>query len=141
MKVSLPGLIFFLSFLFAFNVLNAQQPNVIKIKKESDLVKVVFDNVDLRLMPVDRFGNPRQNQVVSYKLWIKGKGEAKMFPGYSNSLSPEMIKELNKLKKATKIFFTDINVKDDDEHALKLPDVIDTWFPDCKNCDNKKGGY
>lgn len=141
MKFCFQSFIFILLFLFINNVSNAQQPNVIKIKKESDLVKVVFDNVDLRLMPVDRFGNPRQNQVVSYKLWIKGKGETKMFEGFNNSLSPEMIKELNKLKKATKIFFTDINVKDDDEHALKLPDVIDTWFPDCKNCDNKKGGY
>ncbi|MBL7922025.1 MAG: hypothetical protein JNJ40_17045 [Bacteroidia bacterium] len=141
MKLFLSKFILIFSFLFAYAISNAQEPNVIKIKKESDLVKVVFDNVDLKLMAVDRFGNPRQNQVVSYKLWIKGKGEAKMFPGSNNSLNPEMIKELNKLKKATKIFFTDINVKDDDEHALKLPDVIDTWFPDCKNCDNKRGGY
>ncbi len=141
MKLFLPRFILIFSFLFVYETSHAQEPNVIKIKKESDLVKVVFDNVDLKLMAVDRFGNPRQNQVVSYKLWIKGKGDAKMFPGSNNSLSPEMIKELNKLKKATKIFFTDINVKDDDEHALKLPDVIDTWFPDCKNCDNKKSGY
>ncbi len=141
MKLLLSKFTFLISFLFICIASKAQEPAVIKVKKESDLVKVVFDNVDLKLMAVDRFGNPRQNQVVSYKLWIKGKGDAKMFPGSNNSLSPEMIKELNKQKKATKIFFTDINVKDDDEHALKLPDVIDTWFPDCKNCDNKSKGY
>jgi hypothetical protein len=141
MKLSLIRLTLIFSFLFVYEASYAQEPNVIKIKKESDLVKVVFDNVDLRLMPVDRFGNPRQNKVVSYKLWIKGKGEPKVYQGFNNSLSPEMIKELNKLKKATKLFFTDINVQDDDDHALKLPDVIDTWFPNCKNCDNKKSGY
>lgn len=141
MKLSLIRLALIFSFLFVYEASYAQEPNVIKIKKESDLVKVVFDNVDLRLMPVDRFGNPRQNKVVSYKLWIKGKGEPKVYQGFNNSLSPEMIKELNKLKKATKLFFTDINVQDDDDHALKLPDVIDTWFPNCKNCDNKKSGY
>ncbi|MBA3682031.1 MAG: hypothetical protein H0W73_12850 [Bacteroidetes bacterium] len=141
MKLLPAKLILIFSFLMVYATSNAQEPNIIKVKKESDLVKVVFDNVDLKLMAVDRFGNPRQNRVVSYKLWIKGKGETKMYPGFNNSLSPEMIKELNKLKKATKIFFTEINVKEEDDHSVKLPDVIDTWFPDCKNCDNKQKGY
>ena len=128
-------------FLLSYNASNAQEPNVIKIKKESNLVKAVFDNVDLKLMAVDRFGNPRDNKITSYKLWIKGKGDPKGFEGFSNSLTPEMIKELNKLKKAAKIFFTEIQVKDENEHIQKLPDVIDTWFPNCKNCDNKGKGY
>ncbi len=124
----------------SFN-LKAQQPNVIKVKKESDLVKAEFDNTELRLTVFDRFGNPKENQIASYKLWIKDKSDTKSFVGFSNSLSPEMIKELNKLKKASKIFFTDIQAKEDDEHLVKLPDVIDTWFPNCKNCDNKGKGY
>ena len=52
-----------------------------------------------------------------------------------------MTKELNKLKKAAKIFFTEIQVKDENDHLQKLPDVIDIWFPNCKNCDNKGTGY
>jgi hypothetical protein len=92
-------------------------------------------------MAVDRFGNPRDNQIVSYKLWIKGKGDAKGYQGFSNNLTPEMIKELNRLKKAAKIFSTEIQVKDESDHLQKLPDVIDTWFPNCKNCDNKGTGY
>ena len=141
MKLSLAKLFIVFCFLFAYSVGKAQEPGVIKVKKESNLVKVVFDNTELKLMAVDRFGNPRENQITSYKLWIKGKGDAKMYPGFNNSLSAEMAKELNKLKKATKIFFTEINVKDDDEHQIKLPDVIETWFPNCKNCDNKGKGY
>lgn len=141
MKLPLIKCFIVFSFLFAYSSVNAQQPGVIKVKKESNLVKVVFDNTELKLMAVDRFGNPRENQITSYKLWIKGKGDAKMFAGFNNNLSAEMVKELNKLKKATKIFFTEINVKDDDEHQIKLPDVVETWFPDCKNCDNKKSGY
>jgi hypothetical protein len=137
MKNSSTKFLIIFCFFIAYSSYKAQEPNVIKVKKESNLVKAVFDNVDLRLMAVDRFGNPRDNQIASYKLWIKGKGDAKMFQGFNNSLTPEMIKELNKLKKAAKIFFTEIQVKDDDEHLIKLPDVIDTWFPTCKNCDNK----
>jgi len=141
MKRSLTHLLFIFCFLLAGNTYKAQEPNVIKIKKESNLVKAVFDNVDLKLMAVDRFGNPRDNQITSYKLWIKGKGDAKGYQGFSNNLTPEMIKELNKLKRAAKIFFTEIQVKDENDHLQKLPDVIDTWFPNCKNCDNKGTGY
>lgn len=121
-------------FLIASVELIAQQPQTIKIKKEQDLVKVYFDNNDLRLMPVDRFGNPRENKVKSFKLWIKGK-ETKGFSGFDNALSSEMVAELNKQKQAVKIFFTEINVEDDDGHLIKLPDVIETWFPNCKNCE------
>ncbi len=141
MKISLAKYLIVFCFLVTYGSAKAQEPNVIKIKKESNLVKAVFDNVDLRLMAVDRFGNPRDNQIVSYKLWIKGKGDAKGYQGYSNNLTPEMTKELNKLKKAAKIFFTEIQVKDENDHLQKLPDVIDTWFPNCKNCDNKGTGY
>lgn len=116
----------------------AQEPETIKFKKESNLVKAVFDNTDPRLFVVDRFGNPRENRVISYKLYVKAKKETKKFEGYSNDLSGEMLNYLNKLPKATKIFFTEITVEDDNGHLLKLPDVIETWFPDCKNCEPKK---
>ena len=134
--------IFFIVFLVNLSFcFNAQEHHVIKVKKESNLVKAEFDNTELRLIAFDRFGNPKENQITSFKLWIKDKSDTKSFTGFNNTLSPEMIKELNKLKKATKIFFTDINAKEDDEHLVKLPDVIDTWFPNCKNCDKKGKGY
>ena len=112
----------------------AQQPTVIKIKKESNLVKAVFDNTEFKLVVMDRFGNPKDNKIASYKLYIKTKKDTKEFKGYSNSLSPEMINYLNKLKKAAKLFFTEINVEEEDSHFTKLPDVIEQWFPNCQNC-------
>ena len=125
----------FIFFLFSFGSMFAQEPvNTIKIKREQNLVKAVFDNVEYKLFAVDRFGNPRENSFASYTLWIKEKKDTKKFVGYSNELSPEMLKELRGLKKATKIFFTNIKVNGDDEHLVDLPDIIDTWFPDCKNC-------
>lgn len=121
--------------LLSVNVLLAQEPvGTIKIKREQNLVKAMFDNTEYRLFAVDRFGNPRENKFASYTLWIKEKKETKKFEGYSNSLTPEMLKELKALKKATKLFFTNIKVNGDDDHLVDLPDVIDTWFPDCKNC-------
>lgn len=113
----------------------AQQPGTIKVKREQKLVKIYFDNTDYKLIPIDRFGNPQENKVKAYKLWIKGIEQP--FEGLSNSLTFEMIQALKKLKKATKIYFTEIEVEDDNSHLLKLPDVYEVWFPDCKNCDNK----
>jgi hypothetical protein len=118
--------------------LYSQEPETIRIKKESNLVKAVLDNTDDKLVVMDRFGNPRENEIVSYRLWVKAKKETREFRGYGNRLSPEMVNYLNKLGSATKIFFTEISAKEDDEHIVKLPDVIETWFPDCKNCDPRK---
>lgn len=124
--------------LFTLSV-SAQEPvGTIKIKREQNLVKAVFDNVEYKLMAIDRFGNPQENTFASYTLWIKEKKSTKKFVGYSSTLTPEMLKELKSLKRATKIFFTNIKVNGDDEHLVDLPDVIDTWFPDCTNCVKKK---
>lgn len=123
--------------LFTLSV-SAQEPvGTIKIKREQNLVKAVFDNVEYKLMAIDRFGNPQENTFASYTLWIKEKKSTKKFVGYSNTLTPEMLKELKSLKRATKIFFTNIKVNEDDAHMVDLPDVIDTWFPDCVNCVKK----
>jgi hypothetical protein len=127
-----------------------REPATIRVKRESNLVKAVFDNTENRLMVVDRFGNPRENKIATYKLYVKAKRETKEFVGYGNSLTPEMMRYLNKLSSASKIFFTEISASaskiffteisatEDDGHLIKLPDVIDTWFPDCENCEKGK---
>lgn len=134
MKLSIP----FLFLLFCgFSSILAQEPQTIKIRKESDLAKAVFDNTETKLFVVDRFGNPRENKILSYKLFVKGKRETKEFSGYGNKLNAEMVKYLNKQSSATKIFFTEVSAEDDNGHMIKLPDVIETWFPDCRNCEKK----
>ena len=130
--------IIFLAFCSSTLSVFSQEPQTIKFKRESNLVKVVFDATESKLFVIDRFGNPRENKVASYKLYVKAKRETKEFTGYGNTLSDEMIKYLNKQNNATKIFFTEISAVDDDEHLIKLPDVIETWFPRCGNCVEKK---
>lgn len=112
-----------------------ESPQVIRVKRESPLAKVVFDNTEYRLMVVDRFGNPRENKILSYKLWIKGRQASAPLEGFNNTLTAEMIAALRKQSKAVKIFFTEIAVEDDNGHVVKLPDAVDTWFPDCVNCE------
>ena len=117
---------------------HAQEPQKIKVRKESNLVKAVFDNTELKLMVVDRFGNPTENRIVKYKLYVKSKNETKEFSGYTNALSNDMVNYLHKLKKASKIFFTEITAEEDNAHLVKLPDIIENWFPECNNCEPSK---
>jgi len=138
MKIPLIKILCFLLVYLISENTSAQEPQTIKVRRESNLVKAVFDITDSKLFVVDRFGNPRENKILSYKLWVKAKRETKEFNGYSNSLTSEMVTYLNKQNNATKIFFTEISAEDDDGHAVKLPDAIDTWFPDCKNCEKRK---
>lgn len=129
-------LLFLFIFQFYFSV--AQELQVFKIKKESTLFKVVFDNTDLRLLIIDRYGNPKENQIASFKLLVKSKNEIKAFEGFNNNLSADMIYYLNKLKEASKLFFTDIIGIELDQHLVKLPDVIEIWFPNCNNSKVRK---
>lgn len=127
--------IWFFAFQFInLNISAQQEPRTFKVKKESNLAKAVFDNVDLRLMVIDVYGNPKDNNIVGYKLYVKNKRETKVFDGFNNQLTTEMVSYLNKQTKAVKIFFTNVLVKDDNAHLINLPDVIDVWFPSCVNC-------
>lgn len=127
--------IWFFAFQFInLNIAAQQEPRTFKVKKESNLAKAVFDNVDLRLMVIDVYGNPKDNNIVGYKLYVKNKRETKVFDGFNNQLTTEMVSYLNKQTKAVKIFFTNVLVKDDNAHLINLPDVIDVWFPSCVNC-------
>lgn len=139
MKLFIPGLACFL-FISLPSVIHAQdqEPQTIRIKKESNLAKAVFDPTDPKLVVVDRFGNPRENRILSYRLYVKGRKETKEFRGYSNRLNAEMIHYLDKQKSATKIFFTEVSAEDENGHLVKLPDVIETWFPDCQNCERRR---
>jgi hypothetical protein len=114
------------------------EPATIKFKKESRLSKAIFDNTVPQLLVIDRYGNPTEAQLVSYRLYVKTKSETREFLGYTNKLTGDMINYLNRQRSATKIFFTELSAKDESGHLVKLPDVIDVWFPQCENCDKKK---
>ena len=124
-------IVFFL--IFFYNKISlAQEPQIIRVKKELNLKKVVFDNSEFRLMVIDRFGNPRENKIASYQLDINMPNETKIFFGFGNSLSQEMLNYLYKLDKAAYMFFIKIMVYDEDEHLINLPDFKEEWVPALK---------
>ncbi len=132
------NLVFF-SIVFTINTsLTAQETPSIKVRKSSNLAKVVLDNSAYRLVVIDRFGNPTEAKILNYRLHIKLKRNTRVFEGNSNSLTREMISVLNGLNDATKIFFTEIKAEEDEGHLISLPDLIEVWFPECGNCEKKR---
>ena len=117
-------------FCLCFQV-NGQQTFV--VKKESLLFKAIFDNTEYKLIAIDRYGNLSDSKIISYKFYVKEKNGVRQFEGYGNELNADILKYLKKLKNAAKIFFTEIMAEDENHHLVKLPDIIDTWFPDCKS--------
>ncbi len=137
MKMRIVVYSFMFSCFLSLSLLAQQNIPTIKVQKTSDLVKAEFDNINLKLIAVDRFGNPKESSIVSFVLWIKETPD-KPFQSKTYALTTDMLTALNSCKKSTKIFFTNIVAQEEDGHQVKLPDAIDVWFPDCKNCSPKK---
>lgn len=116
-----------------FLLLAQEEPAKIKVVKESDLAKAVYDNVEYKLVALDKFGNVVEHAVKYFEIHYVGKKKKLViFKSNSEYLTPEMLDDFKKLKEAKKIFFTKIIAEDEYGNKVKLPDVIEVQFPDCK---------
>jgi len=119
--------------LFELAVFSQEEPQKITIRKESNLAKASYDNVEFKLIAQDKYGNVVNHAIKSFELhYVEKKNKLKVLKSYSENLTPEMLEEFKKLKEAKKIFFTKIMAEDELGIVVKLPDVIEVQFPDCK---------
>lgn len=122
-----------LFFIFGSFVGFSQEPATITVKKQSDLAKATYDNVEYKLIAMDRFGNIVDHSIKSFELhYVEKKKKLKVFKSNNETLTPEMLSEFKKLKEAKKIFFTKIMAEDEFGNLVRLPDVIEMQFPECK---------
>jgi hypothetical protein len=140
-------LLFLLTLIFQLSTLNSlsQEVEKIKIKKEALFVKAEFDNVDFKVVAIDRYGNPHEGVVKSFTITYKENGQVYEAPVVGNTFPNKTINFLTRKKKnATKICLKNIQAENKEGHLEKLPDLCDVViFPDCKNCkveDPKKKG-
>jgi len=121
------------SLFLALNIWSQEEPQKITIRKESNLAKASYDNVEFKLIAQDKYGNIVNHAIKSFELhYVEKKKKLKIFKSYSESLTPEMLEDFKKLKEAKKIFFTNIIAEDEFGTSVRLPDVIEVQFPDCK---------
>ena len=116
---------FLFFFLFISLFLQAQEPTnnrgTIKVAKKGIITKVQFDNVYYRLIGIDQYGNVRDSAVVEFGMAMTIKGIAYKYKVLGPGLSIDMQQTLAKCDQTSKVFFTDIKVKDKNGEIHKMP--------------------
>lgn len=129
----------FLSFFLTAFIAVGQNNEIKKItvRKETKLSKAVFDNVDARLLAIDKYGNVVPHAITSFRLsYFSGKKKLKVFKSSTALLTKQMLDELKDLKKAKEIHFTHITAEDEFGNTITLPDFVEMHFPQCPQIKN-----
>lgn len=118
----------------------SQEVEKIKIKKEDPFFKAEFDEANYKVIALDKYGNPYENVVKSFKITFQdtqGHFENKVV---GNTFPDKTIKYLKKRTRVTNLCLKEIVAEDAEGHVQTLPDKCGVLiYPDCKNCDpNKK---
>lgn len=118
----------------------SQEVEKIKIQKEDPFFKAEFDETNYKVIALDKYGNPHENVVKSFKITFQdtqGHFESKVT---GNTFPEKTIKYLKKRTRATNLCLKEIVAEDAEGHVQSLPDKCGVLiYPDCKNCDpNKK---
>jgi hypothetical protein len=117
----------------------AQETEIEKItvRKESNLVRALYDNNEFKLLAQDKYGNMKQHAIKSFELHFTPKKKKLMVTkSPTEYLTDEMLAALNDLKEARKLFFTNIVAEDEFGNRVNLPDVIEMYFPRCPQLNN-----
>jgi hypothetical protein len=121
--------------------LSSQEIEKIKIQREETFLKAEFDDVNYKVIALDKYGNPYEEAVKSFVITFQdSKGHYKS-EVMGNTFPKKTIDYLTKGRKtATSICLKDIVAEDKEGHVQKLPDHCGVLvYPNCKNCDpNKK---
>jgi hypothetical protein len=105
----------------SFSQEDTQAIGTITLKKAGQLSKIVFDDVNYRLIGIDQYGNILDSAVVEFKMAVTIKGifydEKTSGPG----LSYEMQQLLGRCDRSSKIMFDEIKAKDRNGTVVKMP--------------------
>jgi hypothetical protein len=131
--------------LFAFLLLpswllSQEEPEKIKIEKEETFLKADFDDVNYKVIALDKYGNPYEDVVKSFVITFQDSKGHFRSEVIGNTFPKKTINYLTKGRdKATNICLRDIVAEDKEGHTQKLPDHCGVLiYPDCKNCDTNK---
>lgn len=93
----------------------------IKIQKKGQLSKIQFDNVNYRLIGVDRYGNAIDSAVVEFEMSVTINGIFYSEKTAGPILSYNMRQLLGRSDRTTKIFFEKIKAKDRNGTLIDMP--------------------
>lgn len=106
---------------------NNGKRGTIKVRKTGQLVKVKYDEVNYRLIGIDRYGNVIDTAVVEFQMSVSIQGVFHKFNVVGFALTNEMRQLLERTGGETQLFFKNIKVKDRYGALLKMPDIQYTY--------------
>ena len=107
---------------FAFSV-SAQEENrgTITVQKKGNVLALIFDNVNNRLVGKDECGNILDSAVVSFNVMTTVQGIAYEESVIGTTLSRKMQNQITRVDRGTTLFFTDIKVKEKSGKVIDWP--------------------
>lgn len=108
---------------------NMSKNGTIKVAKKGTISKVVYDNVDYRLIALDQYGNVLDSAVILFTMKATSKGIAIEQTTAGPFLTNQMINYIARVDSGTYLFFTNIKVKDKSGQIISWPDLkVSTGF-------------
>lgn len=106
---------------FSQEVHNNGKRGTIKVRKTGQLIKVEFDNVNYRLIGIDRFGNVLDTAVVEFQMSVTIQGKFFNERGIGPGLSDQMHLLMEKCEVGDILYFKNIKAKDKNGVLMDAP--------------------
>lgn len=106
------------------SLLSAQEEahrGTIKVEKKGQLAKVVFDNVNYRLVGIDQYGNPQDSAIVEFQMSVTIRGIFYSEKTVGPALTYQMQQLLGKCDRTSTLFFENIKAKDKRGAIFNMP--------------------
>jgi hypothetical protein len=120
-------IVILLSFLLINSLVFSQhEPNnsnrgVIKVAKKGQLARIVFNNVDYKLIGIDNYGNVIDTAVIEFVMTVRIRGILYKEKQIGCYLNREMQYLLDRRDSNTSIYFEDIKAKDRSGNFVSMP--------------------
>ncbi len=116
----------FLLLCLSYNLASAQEGEdefrgTIKVQKTGHINRIIFDNVNYRLIAIDQYGNPLDSAIQEFQLGVSIKGIYYKEQTKGSILSYQMQQLLGKCDQTSVIFFDKIKAKDRSGTVLDMP--------------------
>jgi hypothetical protein len=119
-RISVIVLLFVFS-LSVYGQVNQGKRGTIKVRKTGQLAKVEYDNVNYRLIGIDRYGNVLDSAVVEFQLSVTIQGVFYTEKAVGSTLTYEMQQLLGRCDKGTPLFFKNIKARDRNGLLIDIP--------------------
>lgn len=95
----------------------------IKVQKKGQLAKIIFDDVNYRLVGMDYYGNIMDTAVTEFQLAVTIKGVFYKTSTVGSALSSEMQQLVDRRDNKTILYFKNIKTKDRTGKVITIPEL------------------